>query len=103
VRGSRASQSQSTCVQLRSLVRSSSTWRCGSWRWRDANACARSEHASPRESERLVIVACREPKTRSEAEGSSPRAQRRQHDGDPAREAGFRRYRGVWSRALNVV
>jgi hypothetical protein len=32
VRGSIANQSHSTCVEQRNLVRSSSNWRCGSWK-----------------------------------------------------------------------
>jgi hypothetical protein len=34
-----ASQSQSTCAELRSLVRSSSSWRCGSWRLEKQRPC----------------------------------------------------------------
>jgi hypothetical protein len=55
-----------------------------------------------RGTERLVIVACRKPKTRSAAEASSPSASA---DNTTATcwEGVFRRYKGVWSRALNVV
>ena len=45
---SMASQSQSTCWELRSLVRSSSNWRCGSWRLQkecSCKACACSKAA----------------------------------------------------------
>jgi hypothetical protein len=45
VRGSMASHSHHTCVEQRSLVRSSSSWRCGSRRLRDASARARSVRA----------------------------------------------------------
>jgi hypothetical protein len=34
-----ASQSQSTCVEQRDLVRSSSSWRCGSWRLQNEHSC----------------------------------------------------------------
>jgi hypothetical protein len=51
VRGSIASHSHSTCVALRSLVRSSSHWRWGSG---GCGSCARArtERASPRETTR---------------------------------------------------
>jgi hypothetical protein len=39
VQGSIASQSQRTCLQLRSLVRSSSSWRCGSQRLKKERSC----------------------------------------------------------------
>src|SRR5258708_22262194 len=39
VRGSMASERQSTCVELQSLVRSSSSWRCGSCRVRKKRSC----------------------------------------------------------------
>jgi hypothetical protein len=59
VRGSMANQSQSTCVEQRSLVRSSSNLRCGSRRLRDASAGARSVRTPQHESERRVMVAWR--------------------------------------------
>src|SRR5260221_12517558 len=39
VRGSMANQSQTTCVEQRNLVRSSSNWRCGSQRLREERSC----------------------------------------------------------------
>ncbi len=39
VQGSMASQSHSSCVELRSLVRRSSSWRCGSRRWQKKRSC----------------------------------------------------------------
>jgi hypothetical protein len=39
-----------------------------------SNVRVRPERASPRATERLVMVACREPKTRWAADGSSPSA-----------------------------
>jgi hypothetical protein len=39
VQGSIANHSHSTCVALRSLVRSSSNWRCGSQRLRKKRSC----------------------------------------------------------------
>jgi hypothetical protein len=34
-----ASQSHNTCVEQRSLVRNSSSWRCGSWRLEKQRPC----------------------------------------------------------------
>src|SRR5438067_7578369 len=68
-----ASNSQSTCVELRSRVRSSSSWRCGSRSWQKKRSC-KVRACSPARVSQVVIVACRKPKTRSAAEGSSPSA-----------------------------
>jgi hypothetical protein len=53
-------------------------------------------------TERLMIVACRKPKTRSAADGSSPSASAESTIAT-CREGVFSRYNGVWRRALNVV
>jgi hypothetical protein len=70
---------------------------------RDASTCARSERASPRARERLVMVACRGPCDPWSFRRIQPTSQGRQHHGDPAREGVFKRERGVWRRAVKVV
>jgi hypothetical protein len=62
---------------------------------------ARSVPVGQRESERLVMGACREPKTRSAAEESSPQA-RAERTIAIWCEGVFRRYRGVLRLEVNV-
>ncbi len=57
VRGSMASQSQSTCVAQRSLVRSSSNWRWGMWRLRKERSWKISACLPARVSQ-VAMVAC---------------------------------------------
>jgi hypothetical protein len=67
-----------------------------------SSARARSVRAVQHGSERLVIVDCREPKTRSAAEGSSPSASAESTMATCC-EGVFKRYKGVSRRAVNVV
>jgi hypothetical protein len=76
VQGSMASQSHSTCLAQRSLVRRSSTCRCGSRRWKKKRLCKVCA-CSPARVSQVMMVACREPKTREAADGSSPSASAR--------------------------
>jgi hypothetical protein len=93
VEGSMASQSHSTCLAQRSWVRSSSNWRCGKWRWKKKRSCRVCAHGT----ERLVMAACRKPKTRGASEVSSSSASARSVSLRSA-ERGFSTSRKEWSR-----
>ena len=101
VQGSMASQSHSSWVELRSLVRSSSSWRCGRWRWQKKRSCK--------------VCACSPARVRKARDGGlsvakdpfgsgrvQPFGQRREHHGDLLRGV-FRRYKGVLRLEVNVV
>ena len=101
VQGSMTSQSHSTWEQLRSLVRSSSNCRCGRWSWKKKRSC-RVCACSPARDSQVVMVACRKPKTREAAEGSSPSA-RAESTWATCWEGVFSRYKGVLRLEVNVV
>jgi hypothetical protein len=92
VRGSMASHSHNTCVEQRSLVRSSSSWRCGSRRWQKERSCK--------------VCACEPARVRKAGDGGLPVAEdslgsrrvqpfseRRQHHPDLLR-GGFQAVQG---------
>ena len=71
--GSSVTQSQRTCVWLRSRVRNSSSWMCGRWRFWKTRSWSVALW-SPARASQVVMVACRWPKTRTAAATSSPSA-----------------------------
>src|SRR5215472_2956631 len=97
VRASMANHNQRICLALRSLVRSSSNCTCGICRLRKQRSCMVCA-CEPARVNQVVMVACRLPKIREAADGSSPSASA-ESTMATCWEGGFRRYMGVLRRA----